>query len=122
MGLPARRLTELKTWRGPTRSSSSTGGTMTTIIRRLREWRRKPGLLGAEAMLHTLCGRIGAFASGTRAMADFDASMSQIDVSSPIGWLSECCGLRPIESLAVVERPDPFTGPGQISVEFRAFS
>ena len=29
---------------------------------------------------------------------------------------------RSIESLAVVERPDPFPGPGQISVEFRAFS
>jgi len=29
---------------------------------------------------------------------------------------------RVIESLAVVERPDPFPGPGQISVEFRAFS
>jgi len=56
---------------------------MTTMIRRLGEWRREPGLLGAEAMLHTLCGRIEAFASGTRAMADFDASMSQIDASSP---------------------------------------
>jgi NADPH:quinone reductase-like Zn-dependent oxidoreductase len=29
---------------------------------------------------------------------------------------------RGIESLAVVERPDPFPGPGQISIEFRAFS
>ncbi|HEV2985925.1 MAG TPA: alcohol dehydrogenase catalytic domain-containing protein, partial [Vicinamibacterales bacterium] len=29
---------------------------------------------------------------------------------------------RGIESLAVVERPDPLPGPGQISVEFRAFS
>src|SRR6266851_4636017 len=83
MGLPARRLTELNTWRGPTRSSSSTGGTMTTMIRRLEEWRRKPGFLGAEAMLHTLCGRVEAFASGTGAMAGFDAFMSQIDVSSP---------------------------------------
>jgi hypothetical protein len=80
---------------------------MTTIIRRLGEWRRKPGLLGAEAMLHTLCGRIGAFASGTRAMADFDASMSQIDVSSPIGWPSECCGLRPkgrVDRICVLSR------------------
>src|ERR1700730_5656171 len=29
---------------------------------------------------------------------------------------------RGIESLAVVERPDTLPGPGQISVEFRAFS
>lgn len=56
---------------------------MTTMIRRLEEWRRKPGFLAAEAMLHSLCRRVEAFASGTRAMADFDASMSQIDVSSP---------------------------------------
>src|SRR5215813_11041961 len=35
MRRPARRFTELKTCSGPTRSSSSTGGTATTTIRRL---------------------------------------------------------------------------------------
>src|SRR6267143_1112677 len=51
MVLPARRLTELNTWRGPTRSSSSTGGTTTTMIRRWPEaWRRKRGFLDAGAM------------------------------------------------------------------------
>src|SRR5215472_1507934 len=50
MVLPARRFTELNSWRGPTRSSSSTGGTTTTMIRRLNEWRRKPGFLDVEAM------------------------------------------------------------------------
>src|SRR5262249_46369246 len=51
MFLPARRLTELKTWSGPTRSSSSTGGTMTTMIRLLAELRaRADFLLFVEAM------------------------------------------------------------------------
>src|SRR5262249_10730035 len=51
MFLPARRLTELKTWSGPTRSSSSTGGTIMTMIRRLAELRaRADFLLFVEAM------------------------------------------------------------------------
>src|SRR4029450_891198 len=35
MARPASRFTELNTWSGPTRTSSSTGGTTTTTIRRL---------------------------------------------------------------------------------------
>src|SRR5215831_4026646 len=51
MALPARRLTELNTCRGPTRSSSSTGGTAMTVIFRLEEKRRKLGLFESGAML-----------------------------------------------------------------------
>src|SRR5260370_9018438 len=50
MVLPARRLTALKTWRGPTRSSSSTGGTTTTMIRRPEGGRREFCFATAEAM------------------------------------------------------------------------
>src|SRR5262245_11153602 len=47
MDLPARRLTELKTWSGPTRSSSSIGGTTTTMIRR--------GVSSDVVMRYSLC-------------------------------------------------------------------
>ena len=76
------------------------------------------------------------FASGTSVVADFDASLSQIDVSSSdrmsisVLWIEARRDMRVIEvrdrcgieSLSIVERPDPLPGPGQICVEFRAFS
>src|ERR1700687_1018868 len=59
MALPARRWTELNTWRGPTRSSSSTGGTIRTTILRLAEPRRAPALLDPEGT-PPLARRVGA--------------------------------------------------------------
>src|SRR5437667_8778086 len=56
MGLAASRLTALKTCSGPTRSSSSIGGTTTTMIRRLEEWR---------CTIHSLCGGAEAFRKGS---------------------------------------------------------
>ena len=49
MRRPARRLTELNTCRGPTRSSSSTGGTTTVTIRRTDGGQRGPGDFDVEA-------------------------------------------------------------------------
>src|SRR5712664_4242040 len=71
---PARRLTELKTCRGPTRSSSSTGGTATTTIRRLGEWGRKPGFLDPEPMLHPVSRRNEAFRSPNTPFGGFRPS------------------------------------------------
>src|SRR6266850_3308337 len=61
MGLPARRLTELNTWSGPTRSSSSTGDTTTTMMRRLAEGRRTRSLCGRAFGSRKRNERNGAF-------------------------------------------------------------
>src|SRR5689334_3571852 len=80
MVLPARRLIELNTWSGPTRSSSSTGGTITTTIRRLAACRRRRGPLDGEGMGAITIRPIPAPAQGvTAALADLDGSLSQID-------------------------------------------
>jgi hypothetical protein len=58
------------------------GGTMTTMIRRLEEWRRKPGFLDEEAMPLHYAGASKRLTSETSVMADFDGFLSQIDLSS----------------------------------------
>src|SRR4029453_5068454 len=68
---PARRFTELNTCSGPTRSSSSTGGTTRTIIRRFEGGRREPTFLeGAATRPLPLWGGGGAFASACRISTD----------------------------------------------------
>jgi len=49
---------------------------MTTMIRRLEEWRRKPGFLDEKAMRPHYAAASKRFARGTTAVADFDGSVS----------------------------------------------
>src|ERR671912_540150 len=56
MVLPASRFTELNTWRGPTRSNSSTGGTRTAVMRQVdcglfRSRDKRLGILPAHCFM-----------------------------------------------------------------------
>src|SRR5215469_3522651 len=87
MFLPASRFTELNTWRGPTRSSSSTGGTTTTMIRRTEGARGTPEfLLVAGISLANYRAKVKPCASLNIGMADFDGLVSQIASSASLAF------------------------------------
>ena len=96
------------------------------MMRRLVTWRRKPAFFEAEDIGSPhYAGALLRFASGTRSMADFDGSLSQINVSSsarmPImkhpwlgigGTLLVAGTLCPTSLIARSERgPAPATAP-----------
>ena len=76
---------------------------MTTTIRRFEEGRRTAGLLDAEAMCRDYAAAANRCASATSrgagSMADFDGSVSQIDV-----WPSARMSVCKREPHAVCER------------------
>src|SRR5215813_13120767 len=74
---PASRFTELNTWSGPTRSSSSTGGTVTTTMRR-----DSLDVVGIASDHYAALPN--SFASGRRGVADSGESLSETGVHIPL--------------------------------------
>src|SRR6185503_9889967 len=86
---PASRLIELNTCSGPTRSSSSTGGMTATTIRRLVAWRRAALRDAGGRWPLTMELHRSGWQARRRVVADFDGSVSRIDVppfATMRGW------------------------------------